>query len=509
MVRRYRVGRWFLYSVWVLGVPVALLATVEGCLRWIGYGEALEPVVERGGWLYPNPRYFEQYSTLPLDSIMEWDLVEFAVSARKPPQTCRIVVYGESAAYGTPFHGYGFWHYLYVLLQEAFPSLTVEVLPFTVPGTNTNVLQGASRALPVLAPDVVVIYAGNNEGNAPGLTGALAAATYFIPNPVLFTWVEEVRSLRLMQWLRGGVREDARPLVLRTLSNLEDALGPYRQNVEQIMRNAGKAGAGVVLCTLARNVEGEGFMQGGTDSDGVPLERHPLNRTLLDVYAAWKGVPGLKLADVDRALWNRSIPPRPPDFSLFQDIVHLNTEGEFLVARAVCQAVGEVLAERYGVAEPSAWLSQEECEKRLALGPAHKFMLYDAFATAPNLQEREAMQRQAMRYRPAVKDDPVSQVCEEFEAALSVNPNDGVLNIMYAKYLTEKGLRERLGERVPHLEAQCPHRRAALRYRAIWLELTGRGEAALEVWREMLKRFPDDRRAREAVERLTAALRRG
>src|SRR5262249_30097341 len=100
----------------------------------------------------------------------------FVIPAEKGPRTARVMVVGESAAQGDPEPTFGLPRYLEAMLGEALPGVKVEVVNAGVVAINSHALVPAAHDLARQAPDVVVVYAGNNEvvgpfGPGTALTG--------------------------------------------------------------------------------------------------------------------------------------------------------------------------------------------------------------------------------------------------------------------------------------------------------------------------------------------------
>ena len=60
--------------------------------------------------------------------------------ATKSPDTCRIFIFGESAAMGDPRPNYGAGCYLDVLLSERFPQSKFELINTSTTAINSHVI---------------------------------------------------------------------------------------------------------------------------------------------------------------------------------------------------------------------------------------------------------------------------------------------------------------------------------------------------------------------------------
>ncbi|MCX8107998.1 MAG: hypothetical protein N3G20_04265, partial [Verrucomicrobiae bacterium] len=138
-------GRRILNGVGGAAVTLALLCVLEAGLRLIGYG-------------YPT-RFFLHHNAVGRSNVVEnqWFAKRFmpptlarrpepmVVPVTKPPNTCRIFVFGESAAIGDPAPAFGFSRILEVLLRERYPSTRFEVINVAFTAINSHVLREIAR----------------------------------------------------------------------------------------------------------------------------------------------------------------------------------------------------------------------------------------------------------------------------------------------------------------------------------------------------------------------------
>src|SRR5207244_13338225 len=85
------------------------------------------------------------------------------VSQRKPENSVRIFVLGESAALGDPEPAYGFGRILEVLLEGRYPGRHFEVLNVSMTAINSHVILPIARDCAPLGADFWIIYMVNNE----------------------------------------------------------------------------------------------------------------------------------------------------------------------------------------------------------------------------------------------------------------------------------------------------------------------------------------------------------
>ncbi|MGO8929911.1 MAG: hypothetical protein ACLQU3_23840 [Limisphaerales bacterium] len=94
----------------------------------------------------------------------------------KAPGTCRILIFGESAAYGDPNPDFGLPRVLEALLRARFPQTKFEVINAAMTGINSHVVLPTARDCARQNGDIWVIYMGNNE-----VVGPFGSGTVFGP----------------------------------------------------------------------------------------------------------------------------------------------------------------------------------------------------------------------------------------------------------------------------------------------------------------------------------------
>ncbi|HOQ88721.1 MAG TPA: tetratricopeptide repeat protein [Candidatus Hydrogenedentes bacterium] len=248
------------------GISVALLCTVEMALRYSGWGEDRSPFIRREAqgkvWHVRNFNFYRQFSgTQPRDNFF------FAVPDRKAPDTCRIFVFGSSAAADWPTVGTGFSSILWLMLAERYPGVQFEVYNCADAGVNSHIMRTMAKACEKFKPDVFLVYTGNNELNGPfGITTAMRSGA--VPSAGMAQRLIALRGLRLTQLREAYTTRPGNPygsqsgfpyahLALRRLPGtpeIDRIVQNYRENLTAICRSASRSGARTVLCTLAVNL---------------------------------------------------------------------------------------------------------------------------------------------------------------------------------------------------------------------------------------------------------------
>ena len=185
----------------VLG-PLVVLGGVELTLRLAGYGYPtsffVSTRIEGRDFYVPNGSL--QPPVLP---VRRWP-VRFCRSgclSRKPANTYRIFLFGESAANGDPDPSYGVGRYLKELLRERYPGTDFEVVCVAITAIDSNVILRIARECAQRQGDLWLIYMGNNE-----MVGPFGAETVFGPRAPNRSWVAAtlaVKATRLGQLLNA------------------------------------------------------------------------------------------------------------------------------------------------------------------------------------------------------------------------------------------------------------------------------------------------------------------
>ena len=260
--------RWGLRLLLALGMPLLCLLTVEGLLRGFGCGYPTSFFLSREleghpvwvdnwrfGWRF-FPRAVARY---PLAQV---------ISKKKPADTIRIVVLGESAAMGDPAPEYGFARMIEVLLGERFPEHRFEIVNTAFVAINSHVIRPIARECAELGGDLWVVYMGNNEVIGPfgahGVFGgktppqALIRANLAVKQTCLGqffdTAVQRLRrgSTALDHW--HGMEMWNEPIG-RKDPRIDRVLGYFNANLEDILSYAHHARVPTILSTVGCNLK--------------------------------------------------------------------------------------------------------------------------------------------------------------------------------------------------------------------------------------------------------------
>jgi tetratricopeptide (TPR) repeat protein len=251
-------------------VPLILLLGILECvLRLIGYGYPttffVKQRIDSKDYYVPNDRFGFRFFP-PTIARTPFAL---RMPVKKPANTYRIFIFGESAAQGDPDPTFGVGRYLQVLLRERFPGTEFEVVCVAMTAINSHAVLPIARQCAGFDGDLWIVYMGNNE-----MVGPFGAGTIFGPKaPPLWLIraslaVKNTRTGQLLDQIlqKLGKRESAQ----KTWSGLNmfkeeqlratdpGRLRAYRNfagNLEDILAAGCKAGVPVVLSTVAVNLK--------------------------------------------------------------------------------------------------------------------------------------------------------------------------------------------------------------------------------------------------------------
>jgi tetratricopeptide (TPR) repeat protein len=194
--------------------------------------------------------------------------VPMRMEVKKPANTFRIFVFGESAAMGDPDPTFGAWRYLQVLLSERFPSTHFEVICVAMTAINSHVILPIARECAKRDGDLWIIYMGNNE-----MVGPFGAATVFGSRAAGIDLIRAsitLKATRDGQLLDSLVRRWGPSSAPQTWGGLDmfkenqlryddpkrlRAYDNFKQNLNDILRAGQNAGVPIILSTVGSNLK--------------------------------------------------------------------------------------------------------------------------------------------------------------------------------------------------------------------------------------------------------------
>ena len=187
----------------------------------------------------------------------------------KPAGTCRVFVFGESAAYGDPSPAFGMPRMLEVLLRDRYPNTRFEVVNAAMTAINSNVILPIARDCAREQGDIWVLYMGNNE-----VVGPYGAGTVFGPQVPSLGFIRASIALKATKmgqmfegfwvWLRRA--KSGLPSTISLELFLDHPLRPddplmakvyahFARNLGDILEVGVRSGAKVVVSTVASNLK--------------------------------------------------------------------------------------------------------------------------------------------------------------------------------------------------------------------------------------------------------------
>jgi tetratricopeptide (TPR) repeat protein len=260
--------RWLFRVMAAVIVPLLALGGLEAGLRLAGYGYDTgffkKIRVGQKTYLVSNEnfdlRFFPpQLARYPVPIMME---------AKKPAGTCRIFIFGESAALGDPAPAYGASRYLDVLLRERFPGTKFEVINLGMAAIDSHVIVPIARECAHDQGDFWIIYMGNNE-----MVGPFGAVTVFgIQAPPLWfvrlnLAIQQTRVGQLMMALARKLQGKTADASWRGMEMFlgnrirpgdprkETVYRNFQHNLDDIVHAGLGSGAKIILNTVAVNLK--------------------------------------------------------------------------------------------------------------------------------------------------------------------------------------------------------------------------------------------------------------
>lgn len=258
---------WLSRAALAVGAPVALLLALEFGLRLVGYGRPATFLIpdDKPGFFRTNP----DFARLFLPGSFDLRPLNYRISARKAPNTVRIVLLGESAAQGIPVPSFAFGPQLRALLRARFPGREIEVINTGIVAINSHVVYQIARELSRFEPDLFMVYMGNNEVVGPYGPGC----AYLSEMPPLWmirasVFVRSTRTGQLLGALAGlltpggghpaewgGMAMFADSAVTGDDPRLEAVYHNFSENLRGIVKAASAAGAKTIVCTVVANLK--------------------------------------------------------------------------------------------------------------------------------------------------------------------------------------------------------------------------------------------------------------
>jgi tetratricopeptide (TPR) repeat protein len=252
----------------LVAVPLILLGALELILRTAGYGHSTGffKTIRVGNqdFLINNEDFGRRFFPAQL---MRWP-GPVMFEAKKPANTYRIFILGESAARGEPEPACAASRFLEALLDQRFPDTHFEVINLGITAIDSHVILPIAQDCARADGDLWIIYMGNNE-----MVGPFGAATVFgakAPPVGLVRLNLALQKLRVAQLLLDVESKLVKPKANASWGGMKMFLGnqlspsdPSRQvvyrnferNLNDIVRAGLGSGAKILLNTVSVNLK--------------------------------------------------------------------------------------------------------------------------------------------------------------------------------------------------------------------------------------------------------------
>lgn len=261
---RKALSKWWRVAL-VLLPGLLILGVTEGVLRLAGAGYPTTFFVARDAdTVETNERFAWRFMSRALAR----DPLAFQMAKRKPANTVRIFILGESAAQGFPGSSFGFGRILDVMLRARHPDKRFEVINTAMTAVNSHAVREISRECMRYEPDLFIVYCGNNEVVGPFGPGTVFQSgmppLWFIRFQLglsrLRTWqalnplAERFRPAQdtVKQW--SGMEIFLERRVAADDARMEKVYAHFGENIQDIMQAAGRGAVPMVICTVPVNL---------------------------------------------------------------------------------------------------------------------------------------------------------------------------------------------------------------------------------------------------------------
>ncbi len=344
-MRERRLRIWVVPAAIVVLAPMAFLSAFEAGLRISGYGYDTEFFVEAGepGGLSTNRRFGWRF----FPKAIARTPLPLRIAARKKSGVTRVFVLGESAAMGFPDPMFSFAHQMQALAGPRY-----EVINAAMTAIDSPVIREIASECARLEPDWFVVYAGNNEVIGPYGAGSVPVATAVTMALQRFRFGQLLAPAREPQSRWRGMEMFLDRQVAAGDARLARIHVDFEENLTAITRTGQRAGAKVILSTVAVNLKDcppfageeagrkfrEGDFAGARDLDTLRFRADSRINAIIRNVAARTGAT---LVDAEKLI--------TPDATAFYEHVHLKPEANLRLASAI--AGGET----GGGFQPTRW----------------------------------------------------------------------------------------------------------------------------------------------------------
>jgi tetratricopeptide (TPR) repeat protein len=266
--RKAIVKRWAARLTLAIAAPITVLVLLELLLRVTGFGYPTSFFLKRaehgGETLVQNNKFGWRFFGRRMARLPH----PLSLGVPKSTGTIRIVVLGESAAFGDPQPAFGLPRMLEATLELRHPGAKFEIVNAAMTGINSHTIVPIARACARADADVWVVYMGNNE-----VVGPFGAGTVFgaqVPPLPIIRANLALKTMRVGQALDalreslqkappeksewGGMMMFMDQKVAATDPRMTRVYGNFEKNLSDVIQAGRDAGAAVIVSTIAVNL---------------------------------------------------------------------------------------------------------------------------------------------------------------------------------------------------------------------------------------------------------------
>ena len=474
--------KWFFRLLATVIGPLIFFGLVELVLLLFGYGYSTNFLIPHGkekGKLHDN----KDFSMSFFPTSMARTSQPILISESKPEKTYRIVMFGGSAAMGDPNPAFGPLRVLEVMLENAYPDFSFEVVNTAVTAINSHVVREIASDLEKIESDVWIVYMGNNEVYGPFGVGTVFGS---ISPPM---WVSQsgllVKKTRIGQLAHNILRPRSESknnwrglemfldnLFIKNDPALDRVYNSYSKNLADIIDFGKRAGVKVLVSSVAVNLKNfppfrselaqKMFKYGefveARDQDSLRFRADSKINSLARKVALDKEV---QFVDSEKAFREKE------DLTddLFVDHVHFAFGGSYLLARTMAIKVAESLNLGSRVED---WLDEEGCANKLGFTPVNKIQILNVmqqrFSKSPfnehtNHEERDSkLAAEISRLKASLTQKNFDKEQKNYENLLNKNPDDWHLRKEFAIHLSARSKNTEASEQYQKIADLLPHR---------------------------------------------------
>lgn len=254
-----------LFAFFVLfGLPLLLLCGAELCTRYFAPAPPatffIKAEQKNGSQVYRTN--FQAVTRFFPGKLARKPLAE-TFSAAKEPDTFRIFILGESAARGESLADFSFARIMEAVLQKNNPERKIEVINTGIPAINSWIINEFAEEICSYHPDLVIIFAGNNEfigpfGPATTFTSSNSRTAskigIFASNLHI---IQHLKSQALPENLRKGWRGldmFSSNLINPRDPRIEQCYENWKLNLEEILGQFRRHSIPAVVCSVPANL---------------------------------------------------------------------------------------------------------------------------------------------------------------------------------------------------------------------------------------------------------------